>query len=35
MVRGNGYTAVGNKLVDGVKTITSAGRPFSKRTSAT
>nr|ACE82272.1 unglycosylated membrane protein M [Equine arteritis virus]ADG39429.1 unglycosylated membrane protein M [Cloning vector pEAVrVBS/HK116 S] len=35
VVRGNGYTAVGNKLVDGVKTITSAGRLFSKRTAAT
>nr|AFM56439.1 M membrane protein [Equine arteritis virus] len=35
VVRGNGYTAVGNKLVDGVKTITSAGRLFSNGTAAT
>nr|QBK17544.1 membrane protein [Equine arteritis virus] len=35
VVRGNGYTAVGNRLVDGVKTITSAGRLLSKRTAAT
>nr|AXP83138.1 unglycosylated membrane protein [Equine arteritis virus] len=35
VVRGNGYTAVGNKLVDGVKTITSSGHVLSKRTTAT